>query len=149
MISSTISRIQLCQVFFITMEYKKYTRRKYSAIFLNPIVQLRVFIHVHVPKCCFQVDITKSEFKANLSVCKIGIYFFAANADWLRNIFFSSIFWFEHFSIFSIFRVSIFLSGIFSGNVHVKSDKITAIWSAMDNDGFNLLPPYIITYVIN
>lgn len=63
--------------------------------------------------------------------------------------FFSSIFWFEHFSIFIILRVSIFLTGIFSGNVHVKSDKITAIWSAMDNDGFNLLLPYIITYAIN
>lgn len=144
MISSTISRIQLCQVFFITMEYKNTLEENILQSFL-----IQLFSYVHVPKCCFQVDITKSEFKANLSVCKIGIYFFAANADWLRNIFFSSIFWFEHFSIFSIFRVSIFLSGIFSGNVHVKSDKITAIWSAMDNDGFNLLPPYIITYVIN
>lgn len=106
---------------------------------------------IHAPKCCFQVNITKSEFKANLSVCKIGIYnIFAANADWFRNIFFLfNILVWAFLYIHYILRVSIFLPGIFSGNVHVKSDKITAMWSAMDNDGFNLLPPYIITYVIN
>lgn len=72
------------------MEYKNTLEENILQFFLIQLFSY-VFLYmytVHVPKCCFQVDITKSEFKANLSVCKIGIYFFAANADWLRNIFF-------------------------------------------------------------
>lgn len=74
--------------FFITMEYKNTLEENILQSFLIQLfsyVFLYMYMYLNV---AFKLTLPKSEFKANLSVCKIGIYFFAANADWLRNIFF-------------------------------------------------------------